>query len=248
MLESKDTLGTIESGAVCFYFDADTNDAIQRAWAQMAEADISSEMQDAGWRPHVTLSGCRDLRLGEYLPVFQEFAAQIAPMDLPLLNVHERHHAMVIPFCAAVSPYYTPDGWTPHCTLALNLSPETLARAVAMTGRLTPIVSRVEEVGVVRVTRPQVEELAFLPLNRSAIFYHNETQKETAQKIIQEITAKKVYRDPIVTEVVSYQKFYPAEDYHQDYFAQNPLQLYCATVVAPEVRRFQEMNRDRLKP
>lgn len=83
---------------------------------------------------------------------------------------------------------------------------------------------------------------------RSAIFYHDEAQRTTTQKIVQEFTEKKVYPNPIVTEVVSYKKFYPAEDYHQDYYLTHPTQPYCATVVAHEVQRFQEMNRDRLKP
>ncbi len=83
---------------------------------------------------------------------------------------------------------------------------------------------------------------------RSAIFYHDAAQKEAAQKVIQEITAKKLYANPIVTEVTAYQKFYPAEKYHQDYCDKNPLQPYCVSVVGPEVRRFQKMNRDRLQP
>ncbi len=83
---------------------------------------------------------------------------------------------------------------------------------------------------------------------RSAIFYHNEAQRQAAEKAIAAITQEKLYRAPIVTEVVPYRNFYAAEGYHQDYFAHNPDQPYCAAVVAPEVRRFQQMNRTRLKP
>lgn len=82
---------------------------------------------------------------------------------------------------------------------------------------------------------------------RSMIFYHNAKQRETAEKIIQEITAKKIYHDPIVTEVTPYRSFYTAEAYHQDYYVHNPDEPYCANVVAHEVQRFRKMNRARLK-
>jgi len=59
---------------------------------------------------------------------------------------------------------------------------------------------------------------------RSAIFYHSEAQRETANEIIAEITAEAIYDKPIVTEVTAFDKFWPAEDYHQEYFANNPNQ------------------------
>lgn len=180
----------IDNCAVCLYFDADAAAAVRLAWKRIAEAGISDEMPEAGWRPHVTLSGCRDLRLEEYLPVLREFAAQTKPQDISftsvgyfgggnrqtvflaptvtrgLLNLHERHHGLVAPFCSAVSPYYTPDGWTPHCTLALNLPTERLAQAVTLTDDFgLPIMGRLMAVGVVRVARPQVEELSLLALD-----------------------------------------------------------------------------------
>ena len=73
---------------------------------------------------------------------------------------------------------------------------------------------------------------------RSAIFYHSDAQKEAAEKIIAE--AAEDWADPIVTEVLPLEKYYPAEDYHQNYFANNPNQPYCRAVVAPKVRKFQE--------
>ncbi len=82
---------------------------------------------------------------------------------------------------------------------------------------------------------------------RSAIFYHDPIQKETAAKIISEITAEGLYSDPIVTEVTAFDKFWPAEDYHQEYFANNPDQPYCAAVVAPKVAKFRKKFVDRLK-
>jgi peptide-methionine (S)-S-oxide reductase len=82
---------------------------------------------------------------------------------------------------------------------------------------------------------------------RSAIFYHSPEQKETAHAVIEELTAERLYDDPIVTEVVEATEFYSAEDYHQEYFANNPTQPYCAALVAPKVRKFREKFADRLK-
>jgi peptide-methionine (S)-S-oxide reductase len=82
---------------------------------------------------------------------------------------------------------------------------------------------------------------------RSAIFYHDENQKRIAEEVIKEVTAEGVYDDPIVTEVTAFDKFYPAEDYHQEYFLNNPNQPYCAAVVAPKVAKFRKKFVDRLK-
>lgn len=82
---------------------------------------------------------------------------------------------------------------------------------------------------------------------RSAIFYHSPEQKATAEEIIKEITAEGIYDDPIVTEVTAFDKFWPAENYHQEYFANNPNQPYCAAVVAPKVAKFRKQFADRLR-
>jgi len=82
---------------------------------------------------------------------------------------------------------------------------------------------------------------------RSTIFYHSPEQKQTAEEIIKEITAEGIYDNPIVTEVAAATEFYSAEDYHQEYFANNPNQPYCAAVVAPKVRKFRQKFVDRLK-
>ena len=82
---------------------------------------------------------------------------------------------------------------------------------------------------------------------RSAIFYHNDEQKRDAEEVIKEITDEGVYDDPIVTEVTPFEKFWPAEDYHQEYFANNPNVPYCAAVVSPKVRKFRQKFADRLK-
>lgn len=82
---------------------------------------------------------------------------------------------------------------------------------------------------------------------RSAIFYHSDEQRDTAIEIIAEITAEAIYDNPIVTEVTAFDKFWPAEDYHQEYFANNPSQPYCAAVVAPKVAKFRQKFVTRLK-
>jgi peptide-methionine (S)-S-oxide reductase len=82
---------------------------------------------------------------------------------------------------------------------------------------------------------------------RSGIFYHSPQQKETAEKVIKEITTDKLYNDPIVTEVTAYKNFYVAEDYHQKYYARNGAQPYCMMVIAPKVRKFREKYRHLLK-
>lgn len=82
---------------------------------------------------------------------------------------------------------------------------------------------------------------------RSAIFYHSDEQKKTAEEIIKEVSDAEIYDNPIVTEVKAFDKFYPAEGYHQEYFANNPNQPYCAAVVAPKVAKFRKQFVSRLK-
>jgi peptide-methionine (S)-S-oxide reductase len=82
---------------------------------------------------------------------------------------------------------------------------------------------------------------------RSAVFYHTPEQRETAEQVIAEMEAARVWDSPIVTEVSPLAEFYPAEDYHQDYFEKNPSQPYCRAVVAPKVSKFRRLFLDRLK-
>jgi methionine-S-sulfoxide reductase len=82
---------------------------------------------------------------------------------------------------------------------------------------------------------------------RSAIFYHSPEQREVAEQVIAELTAERLWRDPVVTEVTPLTEFYAAEDYHQDYFENNPYQPYCAAVVAPKVAKFRKKFLDKLK-
>lgn len=82
---------------------------------------------------------------------------------------------------------------------------------------------------------------------RSAIFYHSPEQKETAETLIRELNAQKIWNSPIVTEVEPIKDFYVAEDYHQEYFARNQSQPYCQAVVAPKVSKFRKHFLELLK-
>jgi peptide-methionine (S)-S-oxide reductase len=82
---------------------------------------------------------------------------------------------------------------------------------------------------------------------RSGIYYHTPEQKQIAEQVIAEITTAKVWDNPIVTEVAPIDMFYPAEDYHQEYFEKNPYQPYCRVVVAPKVAKFRKQYFEQLK-
>src|ERR1051326_8526113 len=82
---------------------------------------------------------------------------------------------------------------------------------------------------------------------RSVIFYTSEEQYREAKKKIEELTAGREWRDPIVTSVEPAGKFYQAEDYHQEYFANNGSHPYCQLVVAPKVKKFQQKFAQKLK-
>jgi peptide-methionine (S)-S-oxide reductase len=82
---------------------------------------------------------------------------------------------------------------------------------------------------------------------RSVIFYLDEAQKKTAEEVIAEWTREKVFPDPIVTAVEPAQAFYVAEDYHQNYYANNPYQPYCMFAVAPKVKKIRQKFAERVK-
>jgi peptide-methionine (S)-S-oxide reductase len=82
---------------------------------------------------------------------------------------------------------------------------------------------------------------------RSAIFYHTPEQKAEAERVIAELEAEKVWDDPIVTQVTPFEKFYPAEEYHRDYYRRNPDQGYCRAVIAPKVAKVRKLYLDKLK-
>lgn len=82
---------------------------------------------------------------------------------------------------------------------------------------------------------------------RSAIFYRNAEQEQKAKEIIAALNKEHIYDSPVVTEVTAFDKFYKAEDYHQDYYNQNPEQGYCRMVIRPKVEKFEKLFKDRLK-
>jgi peptide-methionine (S)-S-oxide reductase len=82
---------------------------------------------------------------------------------------------------------------------------------------------------------------------RSAVFYHNEEQKKTAEAYKKQLDASKVYDNPIVTEISPLKSFYKAEDYHQNYYALNPNQGYCQYVIRPKVEKFKKQFASKLK-
>ena len=82
---------------------------------------------------------------------------------------------------------------------------------------------------------------------RSAIFYHAPDQKVVAEELIAQLNTAHVWDAPIITELRPFEKFYPAEAYHQEYFKKNPTQSYCRIVVAPKVAKFRKHFLDKLR-
>lgn len=82
---------------------------------------------------------------------------------------------------------------------------------------------------------------------RSVIFYHNAEQQRIAETYKKRLNDEQVFSDPVVTEISAFKAFYPAEDYHQDYYADNGDQPYCQFVVAPKVEKFKKVFKERIK-
>jgi peptide-methionine (S)-S-oxide reductase len=81
---------------------------------------------------------------------------------------------------------------------------------------------------------------------RSAIFYLDREQEKTAREVMAEIGKERIWKDPIVTQLVPFERFYPAEEYHRNYFRLHPEQNYCRVVIAPKVAKFREKYREKL--
>jgi len=82
---------------------------------------------------------------------------------------------------------------------------------------------------------------------RSAIFYHSPQQKEISEKYKAELNKENVFDKPVVTEITTFEKFYKAEDYHQDYYKNNSKQGYCQMVIVPKLEKFRKVFKDKLK-
>jgi peptide-methionine (S)-S-oxide reductase len=86
------------------------------------------------------------------------------------------------------------------------------------------------------------------PQYRSVIFYHNEEQHATAERLRSELDASGTFPAPIVTAVEPFRNFYPAEEYHQDYYRRNPNQGYCRAVIRPKLEKFEKDFAEKIKP
>jgi len=82
---------------------------------------------------------------------------------------------------------------------------------------------------------------------RSVVFYHSDSQKQTAEDYKKQLDKSGVYKNPIVTEISPFTVFYPAEDYHQNYYALNPNQGYCQYVIRPKIEKFNKQYAAKLK-
>ncbi|MEA1873661.1 MAG: peptide-methionine (S)-S-oxide reductase MsrA [Bacteroidota bacterium] len=82
---------------------------------------------------------------------------------------------------------------------------------------------------------------------RSAIFYHTEAQKRIAKAQIELLTKEKYFDDPIVTEIIEMEIFYPAEDYHQDFYNNNKLNGYCQFIIGPKLKKLQKLFKENIK-
>jgi peptide-methionine (S)-S-oxide reductase len=83
---------------------------------------------------------------------------------------------------------------------------------------------------------------------RSAIFHHNESQKKAAELFKEKLEASGVWKRPIVTQITPFTKFYRAEDYHQNFFRNNPNQQYCRYVIRPKLEKFEKVFKLKLSP
>jgi len=82
---------------------------------------------------------------------------------------------------------------------------------------------------------------------RSVIFYHDKEQEKISEKIKQKLESEKIWPDPIVTKISSFEKFYKAENYHQNYYNNNSEQSYCSFVITPKLEKFENVFKDKLK-
>ena len=82
---------------------------------------------------------------------------------------------------------------------------------------------------------------------RSVIFFHDEDQEKLAKDYLAALDSAHIWENPIVTEIVAFEKFYKAEDYHNDYYKNNPTNSYCSFVITPKIEKFEKIFKDKLK-
>jgi peptide-methionine (S)-S-oxide reductase len=96
-------------------------------------------------------------------------------------------------------------------------------------------------------TTPDRQGADIGPQYRSIILFHSDEQRETAEQVIEELDADEIWDDPIATEIVPAAAFYPAEDYHQEYYRRNSGAGYCRVVIAPKMEKLRKEFSSRLK-
>lgn len=96
-------------------------------------------------------------------------------------------------------------------------------------------------------TTPNQQGADIGPQYRSVVFYHNEDQKKVSEEYKKQLDKSGAFSKPLVTEISPFEKFYEAEDYHKNYFAENSFQPYCRAVIAPKIEKFRKNFSDKLK-
>ena len=171
------------------YFDPSTEEGIRRAWKAIDEAGINSAMLKGGYRPHVSLGVCDQLKVNSLAQELSTFAASVAPFRLSfpnigifstpegvvflgvtvteqLLNVHARFHKIFKKHAQEQREYYIVGKWTPHCTLAFGLSEHEIVETVKICRQIAlPISTEVKEIGVVEVSPTSCRTLYLCNLN-----------------------------------------------------------------------------------
>ena len=178
--------------AIELYFDRATEDAISGMWAELARRKVARNLRDAGSRPHMTLAVYNDMNVGDLKTIAEGLARAAIPLDIAFDNVasfsvdlgvvylqpareetlrslHEQLHQHGETWADRVWAYYRPSNWIPHCTLAMGIPPNELARTLFAARDMYRYISgRIESLGIVGMTPggwiPQVESLAVLQL------------------------------------------------------------------------------------
>ena len=162
--------------AVELFFDTHADNQICNAWKVIQKAGINSSLQDAGYRPHVSLGVCNRIESSAFEVELSTFAASVAPFPMSLsnvgifpgvqgviylgvtvteqlLNVHAAFHQIFKKHAQEQSDYYAVGKWVPHCTLAFGLSDRQIAEAVSIYRSMPlPILTEVKEIGLMEVS------------------------------------------------------------------------------------------------
>lgn len=177
--------------AVSIFFDGQTDMIVRHAWARMAEDGISSLLSNGPYRPHLTLAIYEELNVDAFVHTLASLvmSEEAFPVTLPypgvftggeavvflaatvsqaLLNLHKRVHTLLTLHGTGASPYYLPDCWNAHCSMARQIGERAIPHAVAVCLDLPlPLHGRIESIGVVET--PAEQELYMFPLKANAV-------------------------------------------------------------------------------